>query len=710
MTASDFTEWYWPESSLESVCPTTFKALPAPRFISKTESKGKSVVRSNKFREDDEGGRYFTGNVKVQHDDLLLAAQELVWVNDGPLKFDEGLSIYHAQGAMSMTEAIIDFDKGTKSASLGDLSYVFFDRPLQGSLMSLKADDALVEATDLRFSGCDPRAERWDVRVKHISINRASTRVTLRGIGFYVGKLPVFYLPYFTIRPQVKENGFASTRFRYRSDNGLIVGQPIRFFGNSANVELEPRYLTKNGGQLGAQVNFRGVKSTIDWVPRDKELKNLNDSRIDSSRWRVKVNHDGNWRGLDTLIDFTQTSDFAYQHDFEFDALTQPQFSTDNTAALSHTSRDWNLKLVAQRFNSTSEDRILGERNPELDLIWQPQWGVLSATSYVNGATYRAPSLRSHRGHIEQSLQTQLNPAWGELMVGATKAITRFSIDTGEFDGTHTRHIFSVKLGAGLFFDKTQPEHIYALEPRFFYIDRTFTPPALPTLFDSPRWVAHTAQIFDEARTGGLDHIPGERRFTGGFRLHVRPTSSSRNKFRAEIAHVTHPDGSDGISQRMNGWVSSLRVQNAKGFALEHRQYQSADNAVMNEFSTLAVYEPTPTKSIYASLGKRARDHIHQSEIGFRWPLSRHWETIGAVKFDQLSDRVIDAHLGVVFSGCCYRTMLFVQRAIDWNFNDGRYLVEPENRVMVRFDLSGLGTIGRTRIESLIERKHFGFH
>ena len=707
--ASDFTADYWPASTPYDVCPTSFAALPAPRFIPKSDQKEKPVVRSDEFREQDSGSRFFTGNVKVQTPDLLLTAEELEWLNEGPLEFEHGLALYHRLGAMAIDEAVLELDADDQEGRLGDLSFVMFDFPIQGTLGSLVADEARVEATDLRFSGCDPRAERWGFRIKRIGINRETTRVSLRGVGLYIGNLPVFYIPFFTFRPPAEQNGFATTHFRYRSDNGLIVEQPIRFFGKFGDLELEPRYLVKNGLQVGAKVDAFGFRTTFDWVPSDKKLDRIEDAFIDPSRWRIKANYKNSWRGLESIIDFTQPSDFAYQHDFEFDSLTQPVFSTDNTAALRFNSRDFDIGVVAQRINSTSEERLLGERYPEIDFSWRPRWGSISSLSHVNGASYRDSQLRSHRGHIDQGIYADFTRSWGELTLGVSKSMTRFSIDASESTRNHTRYSDSTALRTGLFFDRYVADKVYTFEPRLLYVDRAFTDSPLQTPFDQPRWALQTSQLFSEARTSGFDHIPGEHRIAAGFRFHARPHTHSQSNFKAEIAHMTHLDGIDGRSSKLQGWGASFSIQNSNGFALEHRQFQNRHDRTANEFTTLLVYEPSLTKSLYTSIGRRLRDAVHQFEIGFRWPLASRWEAIGAYGFDLGNERVTDTHLGIAFTGCCYRTLLFVQRGTDWDFDHGRYRVELENRVMLRFDLIGLGKIGRNRIESLIDRKRFGF-
>lgn len=708
-SASDFTADYWPKSTAHDVCPTSFTALPAPRFIPKSDQKGKPVVRSDEFREEDSGSRYFTGNVKVQTPDLLLTAEELEWLNEGPLDFEHGLSLYYDQGAMDIDEAVLELDAANQNARFGNLSFVLFDFPLQGTLKSLIANEARVEATDLRFSGCDPREERWGFRIKHIGINRESTRVTLRGVGVYIGNLPVFYVPFFTFRPPLDQSGFATTHFRYRSDNGLIVEQPIRFFTKFGDIELEPRYLAKNGVQFGAKVNTFGFSSTFDWVPDDRKLDDVEDALIDPSRWRIQANYSNVWRGIESLIDFTQPSDFAYQHDFEFDSLTQPVFSTDNTAALRYSSRDLDIGVVAQRLNSTSEERLLGERYPEFDVSWRPRWGRFSSTSRVNGASYRDFQLRSHRGHIEQAIRADFTRPWGELTLDVAKSVTRFSIDAPDSSRNHTRYSDSLQLRAGLYFDSYSTEKVYTIEPRLLYVDRKFTKSPLRIPFDQPRYTVYSSQLFGESRTSGLDHIPGEHRISAGFRFHAQPQTNRHNVFKAEVAHVTHLDGVDGQSSKLRGWGASMSVQNSSGLALEYRQYRNRHDMAANEYTTLLVYEPSLTKSLYTSIGKRSRDAVHQIETGFRWPLASRWEAIGAYGFDLENERVTDTHLGIAYTGCCYRTLLFVQRANDWDFDQGRYRVELDNRVMLRFDLIGLGKIGRNRIESLIDRKRFGF-
>ena len=708
-TASDFTAEYWQPSPAHATCPTQFTPLAAPRFVPTTDPKGKSVVRSDAYRETATGGRFFTGNVKVQRDDLLLTAPSLEWLEEGPLQFDEGLALYHDLAALGIESATIDLESTKQSAKLQDFSLVLFDFPLQASLESLEADNTKFLASRLKLSGCDPRYERWGFRIKRIKINRESDWVTVRGVAFYVGKLPVFYLPFFAFKPPTETDGLSTTRVSYRSDNGLIISQPFTFFGAKNELELSPRYLLKNGLQLRAQAKLPTITAMVDWLPEDRRFDDVPEATIDPERWRVLVNHQRQWRHIDTEIDFTQTSDFAYQHDFEFDSLTQPQYATNNTAALRHTSRDWDLALTSQRFNSTSADRLLGERFPEFDMRWHPRWRAFSATTNVNFASYRDPALKSHRRHVEQAIQTDLRAAWGDLGIGLARASTRFDIDDGDISRTHTRAIDTFHIAAGTYFDKFTSSQRLTIEPRLFYIDRTFTDAPLTTPFDQAERVLQTPHIFGENRISGLDNIPGEHRLSTGFRFASTSRTQPSHKVKSEFARVVHFDGIQGHGERDRGWAASLGVQTTRGLTIAHRQFRSEEAPDANEFATLLLYEPTATKAVYASIGKRSRDFMHQAEVGFRWPMSARWEMIGAYGFNPESKEITDTHLGLGFTGCCYRTMLFVQRAIDWDYDLGQYRIDLDNRVMLSFQLGGLGAIGRNRIESLVERKRFGF-
>lgn len=666
-------------------------------------------MRSDQFRETDAGRRYFTGNVKVQNDDLLLTSQSLEWLDEGPLQFEEGLELYHDRAAMAIDQATFDLESDDRSARLQDLSLVLFDFPVQATLDSLTANDARYEASGLSFSGCDPRFERWGFRIKRIRVNRESTWVTVRGVAFYVGKLPMLYLPFFAFKPPSETNGIATTKLSYRSDNGLIIEQPIRFFGRQSEMEIAPRYLLRNGPQLTAKVKATHLTTTVDWLPDDKRLNDQVEPTIGPSRWRVKVNHLRIWRGLETLIDFTQTSDFAYQHDFEFDSLTQPQFATSNTAALRYASRDWNFSVVSQRFDSTSEDALLGERFPELDLRWQPRWGGLSATTHFNGASYRNMHLKSHRRHLEQTLRLDLRRPWGAIAMGGEKAITRFTIDPGDVEQSVTRHLDAMWINAGLNFDKHLPDRRLTLAPRLYYGDRSFTDAPLAEPFDRSQTLVHATQLFGDSRVSGLDHIPGDHRLAVGFQYSAVPRTSTAPRIEAALAHVTHFDGPYGNGPETRGLAGTVRMHLHNGFAFEHRQSHDNDARQTNNFSTVLAFEPSDRKSVYASIGKRPHDDLHQREVGFRWPLSARWEALGAYGFDARTEKLVDAHVGLAFTGCCYRTTLFAQRAIDWDFVDGRYRIELENRFMIRVHLGGLGAIGPNRIESLVKRKRFGF-
>ena len=708
--AGDFTEDYWPLAPAGSTCKTAFAPLLPPTFTTDKDTTRKSVVRSNSYQEKESGQRTFSGNVKVLRDDLLLTSQHLDWNDEESLKFEQGLSLYHEQGAMAIKKAEFKFEVAPRVATLDSLEFVLFPIPLQGSFKHLKADDSIVEANGFNFSTCDPRAERWGLKVNRIRVNRETSRITLRGIKFQIGRVPLFYMPYFTFRPQNEKDGVDTTRIRYRSDNGIILEQPIKFVRQDSRLQFAPRYLSKNGLQLTAEARWRDLSTSVDWTPDDKKIDGSSSTSIDPSRWRVRLNHQYEWEGWESEIDFTQTSDFAYQHDFEFDSLTQPQFATSNTARLTYSSLNHRLSLGSQRFESTSEDAMLGESYPELDYEWNPNWQWFSMKSKVNAASYRNPNLQSHRGYFEQALETRVDPIWGSFLAGASTSRGRFELDDGEASTTWDRSISRFHLGGSLNFDKTHANSLYTVMPRLFYSKRSFTEPIYSVSFDSIPDLLQSTQIFGSNRTASLNRIPGEHRLASGFSVHINPFDQSAHRFEADLAHLHHFDGIDGQSPSENAWAMAVSVKTGGGFLLEHRQYRMKDQSLANQHATLLVVEPRVGTSVYASLGRHNQKGSDQSEFGFRLPLSGKWETVGAINYDWQTDKIAEAHAGFLYNGCCYQATFLAQRALDWDFRDGAYTVGLENRFMIRFKLTGLGSLGRNRIESLLQRKQFGFH
>ena len=708
--AQDFTKDYWRETSAPTACKTQFTPLPPPKFVSKNDAKGKSVVLSDQYRETDDGSRYFSGNVKVKRDDLLLTAEHLDWFSEDTLQFKQGLSLYHDQGAMDIGSAEFDFESVDQSARLDDIEFVLFDIPLQGRVSHLEADEQTVEATQLRFSNCNPTAESWGFHVNRIRINRETSRVTFRSVRFQIGKLPILYVPFFTFRSDERGSGLNNMRFRYRSDNGAIIEQPFKFVGNAAQVTLAPRYLAKNGFQLGSDLRLFDMVATADWTPKDQKVDELATPEIEPSRWRVILTHDRHWGDWTSHIDFTQTSDFAYQHDFEFDSLSQPQFGTKNIASLGYANRDWHIGLVTQRFNSTSADELLGETYPEFDLEWRPVWQLLSLNSRVNAATYRIQGLKSHRAFIEQGIHLRIQPAWGDFSMRGSVNRSRIQIDEGTSTSQYDRTGDSLQLSAALYFDKRSDKNTTTIEPRLYYSRRSDDNEFAVAPFDTPIAPFNRTQIFGTSQVSGLNHIPGEHRLSIGGRVQVKPFKETTSQLVLDLANIEHVDGFDGRSARKRSWAMSLGVQNPNGFLVEHVQHRTNARSPLNEHNTFLVYEPGPRKSIYASLGRRIRDGVDQTEIGFRWPISSRWETVSAVNYDFENELVAEGHVGLIFNSCCYQTMLFFQRALDWDFVDGSYRIESEDRFMIRFTLTGLGGIGRNRIESLLDRKRFGFH
>ena len=704
-TGSDFTEQFWlPEPAGQS-CKTAFTPLPTPKLFQGTVEPGQTALRSDQYQTSDNGMSVLTGNVKVQQDNMLLLSQNLVWVERGPLVFDQGLAIYHPRAAASIDFAQIDQDPVKKTGKLTNVSFVALDFPLQGKVESMLAGEDTVVAEDISLSSCDPRDERWSIRAKRVTINRETDRVWLRGATLNLGKLPIFYLPIVTFRPHEIRNGFNRPRITYKSDNGLIIKQPIRYIRDGIELTFEPRYLQKNGLQWGLETVIQDWRVNADWLREDRKRTQMDELGDDLSRWRLETQYQQSWQNWEAEIDITKTSDFGYQHDFEFDQLIHPEFAIESFAELRYLSRDWRINLTAQRFNSTSDDEILGERVPELDVKWFPYLGPVSASTHVNLVRHLKFGDSYQRLHVEQELRLDRDLGWGGFEFGANAARTRFRFhDNPALDAT--RELWSYQTAGSLFFDKYTETSRLTLLPRFYYLNREIEDEPLFSALDTVTPLTQRSLLFGDSRRAGLDSIPADHKLATGISLRSAPFGDNRREFGFDLAYNRYFPSREEAGNYAD-WGASVYYQNNRDFLFEHTQYYSRQPDSPNQFETLAVYEPRANKQMYVSYGRNAGSESHQSEIGLRTPMLRRWELLSAVRIDWDREDIVEGFAGLAFNGCCYRTEIVLQRGIDWNYMDGAYRIAPETRLLFRFDFNGIGSLSGRRLESLLARQRF---
>ncbi|MDO5045496.1 LPS-assembly protein LptD [Campylobacter sp.] len=107
-------------------------------------------------------------------------------------------------------------------------------------------------------SSCNVQDPDWSIKFSSGKLNKQSKFLHLYNPVFYLGKAPVFYLPYFGFSTDTKRRtGLLPPEFGYSRSGGFFYRQPIYIAEyNSWDIELNPQIRTNRGSGIYATFRF----------------------------------------------------------------------------------------------------------------------------------------------------------------------------------------------------------------------------------------------------------------------------------------------------------------------------------------------------------------------------------------------------------------------------------------------------------------------
>lgn len=107
-------------------------------------------------------------------------------------------------------------------------------------------------------SSCNVQDPDWSIKFSSGKLNKQSKFLHLYNPVFYLGKVPVFYLPYFGFSTDTRRRtGLLPPEFGYGKSDGFFYRQPIYIAEyNSWDIELNPQIRTMRGNGIYSKFRF----------------------------------------------------------------------------------------------------------------------------------------------------------------------------------------------------------------------------------------------------------------------------------------------------------------------------------------------------------------------------------------------------------------------------------------------------------------------
>lgn len=583
-----------------------------------------------------------------------------------------------------------------------------------------------IRLSNATYSTCKPDDRAWYLKGAqvHLDYDEDVGEATQASVWFQ--DLPIFYSPVasFPLNQQ-RKSGFLHTTFSASTNNGLDYTVP--YYWNIApnyDVIVNPRYMSKRGFQLGANVNYLDYnysgRTRLEYMPDDKIAGR--------DRYGYNIQHRHNFgRGVSGLINWNGVSDDAYWTDLSSRLLETSQVQIPQQIQLAYAPSPWlNTTMLVQRYQTLQTDPANPVARP---YFLEPQLNILGFrpnvmktdvavigqfTRFVN-----PDKIQADRAVLYPQISLpivhpafQITPKVGLHMTQYSLSnIENFAMNgmTAAPPESASRTLPVLSLDSTVVFERESKildlDYIQTLEPRLYYVNIPYKNQSQIPVFDAGLTDFNFAQIFSENRYSGFDRINDANQLTAAVTTRFLDANTGVERFKAMIGQryyfsdqrVTLP----GETQRNTNLSNLVAAFNGlvlpKTYADAAIEYDYDLNQV-DRFSLGARFQPDFGKVISASY-RYTRDplsllpQVDQIDIAAQWPLSARWYGVGRYNYSLRDNQPLEVIAGLEYNAGCWALRSVIQR-----LSAVSSTTEPNTSFFVQLELNDLGSIGSNPI------------
>lgn len=681
------------------------------------------------------------GDVELQQGNLQLRADSAELDRASQTASLRGHVVLRQPGELVRGEAAV-LNTRTQLGHVEDALYLNYTSGARATAKRLnREDEQLLTLDEASFTQCTPDDETWLLSAKRIEIDNANGWGAAKHSVLRVANVPVFYLPYATFPIDDRRmTGLLWPSFANDSQNGLDVAVP--FYWNiapNADATLTPRYIDARGTMLETE-----VRHLSGWGTWNLSGAYLGDDELtDENRWLAGVQHSGRIGTYGySSVDIARASDGDYFRDLDTTSLEVRRAThLVQQGQVGYADDGWRVELEVLRYQTLNEEldnayqrmpRLVFERR-EQGANFRPEWLWLSELTVFDHADAIADGgsfVTGTRAYAEPGVSFPMRSAWGYVVPTAKLRHVAYDLDDalpGQPNNPSTTAPL-VSLDSGLIFERDAGSFVQTLEPRLFYVYSDYAADqSEQPLFDTSSLSFNYSQLFRDRRFTGYDRLEDFDQATVGLTSRFIDRASGRETFSASLGQIFYFDqrrvSLQTTPSEAQGWSNSAIA--AQLDWRPTRTLWASSNALwesrhdrMQEAGVALHYAPA-ARSIF-NFGYRYRranpnqnaltDDLRQSDLSFALPLGDRFHLVGRWNYDLDEHRSLEELVGIEYDACCWRYRLAFQRAVeDSELNtQGKQELQRDNRVLLEFQLKGLGNIG-DRIGSILEESIFGY-
>lgn len=655
----------------------------------------------------------FEGDVSISSPSSLITADSANILDNGNEITASG-DVQYTDELLQVNSESVEVNSNLKLLQMSETNY-----KLQGingrggaDLLSISQEQGVI-LEDVSFTTCPEGGEDWKIQASEISIRKGKPYGEAYNTRFYLGDVPVFYLPYFAFPITTeRQTGFLFPQFGSSSNTGLEYEQP--FYWNIApnlDATLSTRLMTNRGLQLKSEFRYlfdnHAGELQLEYLPSD------NDRADDDARYFYRYLHRGklskNWS---IAADISDLSDNNYIIDLGSEYYNQADTHLYRQLGVNYASealdfsmnvRDFTtIGLVANNYRALPEAKLryTSKVNEWLNL------GVKSELAYFENDALTSPD--ALRFHVEPSISLPYQRAWGELLAQVSVLHTYYKQDlknqVSPLDEEVNRTLGQGRLYGSLIFEKQQTlfnqEYMLTIEPRAQYLYTSFEDQSMIGRYDSTPLLTNFSNLFRGQEFTGLDRINDNNQVTLGATSRLID-SSNKEVLTVSVGQILYIEDARLIDSQREGNRSSIAAEldwqvNQNWFLHSDIQVGNQSNRVeRSSFSTK--YRPSENKFLQINhryIRELSNERIDQIGVSASWPINKDWHWVGRYYRDLKRSRTIESFMGIEYESCCWALRLIVRKNLATRFNNNgvRDLDDFDSGIALQFVFKGMGT------------------
>ena len=446
----------------------------------------------------------------------------------------------------------------------------------------------IIKLSDASYSTCPPTSVAWQLKAKHIELNKNTGRGTANHARLLVRGVPVLYTPYFNFPiDSRRQTGFLPPTFGSKSGGYVRTPYYVNLAPNY-DTTITPAVLTQRGVQMADQFRYLTPVNegnfNVAILPNDREFKafqqtseghygastdeniqaelnrleKASDTRKSLS-WRDTAHYNPHWS---SDVDFNYVSDDYYLRDDlmnNWNEVTQNQLLQQ--AQTTYKGKHWDFLGRMQGYQTmhlVDETVIQNQyrRLPQLalsgdypnaahglDFFTYNELTHFTITQTPGDNTVNPDGTRLH---IQPGIGMPLNLPWFYFNPRLQVALTQYELTgiSDAFPANPHRALPIFDIHSGLYFDRNTSlfgtPYRQTLEPQAYYTYVPYKNQDNIPVFDTITNTLNYDQLFIYNRFSGLDRIADANQISVGVTTRFINQTSGFEKIRAGVGQILY--------------------------------------------------------------------------------------------------------------------------------------------------------------------------